>query len=305
MSKKIEDLTKLLQEHFEPAVISERYKFHDCFQAPHESIADFVANLRKLASNCEFVCAQCSKLDENLRDRFVIGINSETIRRRLLGEKATMTFEQGVQIAQSIDLASKEASSIQHSLEVASSSSVGVNKIAQPKFRPKRNFQPQNKTCSVCGEGGHVAENCKHKNATCHNCGKTGHISWNCRAPKQNRTNFLSPGKSNYRQGFSKKHSSHNNVNSVKVSQTPGISIYHVEPEPFEPKYTIPVHLNGTPVSFELDSGSPVSVLPKSMLPASMQLSSSKLKFKLASHHPLDIIGETVVNVLCLGSSVP
>ena len=51
-------------------VIAEIFQFHRRAQAADESIAEFDAALRKLATHCEFG----ETLEEALRDRFVCGL---------------------------------------------------------------------------------------------------------------------------------------------------------------------------------------------------------------------------------------
>ena len=54
--KSYRELTTLLTGHFEPEplVIAERFHFHRRSQAAGESVADFVAELRRLAGTCKF-----------------------------------------------------------------------------------------------------------------------------------------------------------------------------------------------------------------------------------------------------------
>ena len=46
----------VLQHHFQPKVITiaERFKFHQRSQADGESVVDYMAKLRHLASTCDF-----------------------------------------------------------------------------------------------------------------------------------------------------------------------------------------------------------------------------------------------------------
>ena len=69
-TKTLEELVETLTKHFQPktSVISERYTFHCRYQEPDESIADFVANLKKLIIRCEYEADFQSTV---LRDRFV------------------------------------------------------------------------------------------------------------------------------------------------------------------------------------------------------------------------------------------
>ena len=50
--KSFEEISKVLKEHFEPKPIraAERYYFRQRLQAPGESIADYVAELRRLST---------------------------------------------------------------------------------------------------------------------------------------------------------------------------------------------------------------------------------------------------------------
>ena len=62
-----------LKRHLCPAprVIPERAKFFKRLQSEHETVADYNAALRKLASTCKF-----QNLEEMLRDRLVSGLRS-------------------------------------------------------------------------------------------------------------------------------------------------------------------------------------------------------------------------------------
>ena len=72
--KSFGQLTRELKKHFQPKkiVIAERFHFHKRNQAAEESVADYIVQLRKLATFCEFG----DHLNEALRDRFVCGLKS-------------------------------------------------------------------------------------------------------------------------------------------------------------------------------------------------------------------------------------
>ena len=61
--KSFSNLAEVLQRHFDPRllVIAERFHFHQCDQAPGESISNYVAELRRLvwsvisAKNTEYI----------------------------------------------------------------------------------------------------------------------------------------------------------------------------------------------------------------------------------------------------------
>ena len=97
-----------VQKHFntKSSVIAEQYKFSCRHQKESESIADFVAELRKLAARCNFKKAS---LDETLCDKFVCGLQHEYIRSRLLTEEDNLTFDRSVKIATGLEGAKKHA----------------------------------------------------------------------------------------------------------------------------------------------------------------------------------------------------
>ena len=82
--KTFEQLVKLVQEHHQPtpSAIVQRYKFNSRIQSTGESVATFVAELRRLAEHCQFG----QTLDDMLRDRLVCGIADGRVQRRLLAE---------------------------------------------------------------------------------------------------------------------------------------------------------------------------------------------------------------------------
>ena len=82
--KTLDEIRKFLKSHFEPtpSVIAERYRFHRRDQTPGETIAAYVAELRKLTTHCKFEDTT-DFLDQSLRDRFVCGLR---IRKYLFQE---------------------------------------------------------------------------------------------------------------------------------------------------------------------------------------------------------------------------
>ena len=103
-------LIETLENHFEPKsnLITERYKFHKKSQLPTESVAEFIAELRPLATHCEFNAT----LNDSLRDRLVVGLRSESILKRLLSQK-TLTFAEACDIARSMEAADCNTKSMQ------------------------------------------------------------------------------------------------------------------------------------------------------------------------------------------------
>ena len=96
----------MLKKHFDPtpSVLGERFNFHCRSQGNSEGIAEYVAELKCLATHCSFK----AYLDEALRDRFVFGLKQTAIQKRLLAEK-NLTFTTAVEIAQSMERVDTQA----------------------------------------------------------------------------------------------------------------------------------------------------------------------------------------------------
>ena len=143
-----EDLAKLLQDHFmpKPSAIVQRFKFNTRSQQPGETIAMFLAELRRLSEHCEFGIT----LDEMLRDRLVCGVRDIRIQRRLLAEPK-LTLKRALDLSLAIEAADKDASEIQKADGQGGDASVNkvdvkVNKGSEVK-------------CSRCG-GNHYPKSC-------------------------------------------------------------------------------------------------------------------------------------------------
>ena len=103
--KTIEEIEEILKGHYEPKplVIAERFHFHKRSQAVGESIADYVAELRRLTTHCGYAAGQ---LEEALRDRLVCGLRNVSTQKKLLTE-ADLTLAKAIKIAQGMEAADK------------------------------------------------------------------------------------------------------------------------------------------------------------------------------------------------------
>lgn len=92
-----EKITEMVRQHLEPkpsSIYVERIKFGNCRQENDESLRDYIEKLKILATNCNFE----DDIMTRIRDQFLIGVNSERIRNRLLTEKM-LTWNKAVKIA--------------------------------------------------------------------------------------------------------------------------------------------------------------------------------------------------------------
>ncbi|UYV83354.1 K02A2.6-like, partial [Cordylochernes scorpioides] len=140
------ELIKLLTGHFcpKPNVIVQRYHFNKRNQGT-ESVSAYVAELRKLSENCEFI-----DLDDRLRNRLVCGLRNEFLVKRLLSEK-DLTFEKAVNLALCDESASADASILQEKMPELNVISK-LNKFESPMFKPNKvNSNSLKKKCKQTG----------------------------------------------------------------------------------------------------------------------------------------------------------
>ncbi|KAL7839171.1 hypothetical protein SRHO_G00258290 [Serrasalmus rhombeus] len=93
---------------------AERFSFHKRNQGEGETVAQYVAVLKKLSEHCEFG----AYLEDALRDRFVCGLKCEAVQKRLLTEDK-LTFKKAVEHAVSAETAARDVQQLSHSLKVS------------------------------------------------------------------------------------------------------------------------------------------------------------------------------------------
>lgn len=304
--KTIIELTTALQNHYtpKPLTIAERFKFHKRDQQPNENIANYVVELKKLASTCVYG----DFLNEALRDRFVCGLLETRMQRRLLAE-TDLTFSKAIKIASAMEMANKQAMEFQPQQSTSfpdGSSSRQVNKVYS---RPNSNTKPMytdrpipnqgmtnNSPCYRCLDTSHTPDMCPFISSPCYYCKKIGHIAKACR--KKNK-----PGKPKFSKGQGQ------NSDTVKLVEETKLT--YNDDDSFE-VYTIfssnsnkhgvmvDVELAGKSITLELDTGAAVSLISdklyKSKL-ADIPLQPSKVKLRTYSGEYIEVLGKLTVPV--------
>ena len=189
--KTYEELVKKLTEHYSttPSEVMQRFQFNSRSRRIGESVAAYLAELRRLAEHCNYG----DTLDKMLRDRLVWGINDAGIQRKLLQENDPLTLAQALTVAQGAETADKnlkEMKAAPQELDSSSSSQAGVKVKSEPiqKVNSKRKPATTREgaqggvTCHCCGHPGHLATACRFKDRVCHKCKKRGHLARACRS---------------------------------------------------------------------------------------------------------------------------
>ncbi|CAF5082520.1 unnamed protein product [Rotaria sp. Silwood1] len=87
-------------------------------------------------------------------------------------------------------------------------------------------------SCSSCGPTDHPRSKCRFRHVTCHKCNKEGHIAKVCRSQATSNKNNI------------------NTINAVTYHQI-------IDEHPFQ----IPIQIDDLTVTFELDTGSPITII--------------------------------------------
>ncbi|XP_076301543.1 uncharacterized protein LOC143219479 [Lasioglossum baleicum] len=183
-----------------PSEAMERCMFNLAKQDNQESVAEFVARIRKLSMHCNYK----DKLDEMLRDKLVCGLRDKDTRVKLFAEK-DLTLASALEIATAHEAAVKNAITSIEILDKTSKAEVfsfhdkerrshqnraehpqGKQQDQQQQCKPTQQQRPsafrnqQNLTCFCCGAQGHGKRTCRYKNSTCNFCGIEGHLEKAC-----------------------------------------------------------------------------------------------------------------------------
>ena len=284
-SKSLREIMEVLRSHFEPkrVVIAQWFNFYKRDQAAGESITDYDANLRKLASQCQFG----DHLEETLRDHFVCGLRHEAIQRRLLSE-VDLTYAKAMEIASGMEAADRDTIALKGSESV-------LRKLHGTSGKGKGAQVSGSQPCYWCGRSGHSASACKFKEATCHACGKIGHIAPAC------RSRLSKPAK----QGRSvrKPHRAHQICarESPPEEDSSGEEyFFHKLGEKSSCPIEISLLANGTPLEMEVDTGADISIISektrKTLFP-DQRIYPSDLILKTYTGESIQIVGNLHVRV--------
>ena len=170
------EIVHILQDHLtpKPLVIAERLRFHKRKQGLDVDVSTYVPALRKLTQHCEFG----TFLDDALRDRFVCGLQSTHIQKRLLSQ-AKLTFKTGLKTAIAMTAAAKDTRQMTTPTLLATTSA--IEEVHQ--MPDKQSIRKQGtKFCYRCNSPSQLAFACCPLKTVCTSCEKKGHLAAVCRS---------------------------------------------------------------------------------------------------------------------------
>ena len=287
-SKTFDAIVEKLRAHFEPKpvnILTHRYTFYRRNQGSNESIAEYVAELRRLASPCEFGAF----LDQALRDRLVFGMRSESTQKRLLTEKDP-TLKGIMDVSLSLEAAQKSAQTFRDA------EAPQLYKVDQRRLTEGRIPKDGEKPCYRCGRAGHAHHACGFRQAKCFNCGKIGHLAGVCRS-KRRQTGGHSSKKSP--PGTTKGVDTKTTELQTSSDKSAEEVIWQVGVKASRP-YQVVLDVNGQSLTMEIDTGAAVSLISqdtKEDLFPSTCLDKSSLILRTYTAETIPVLGQMEVEV--------
>jgi len=289
-SLKFDDVISAFDKYFSPKsnVVYQRYLFYKRFQGSGEPFNNFLTDLRKLASHCEFGTDE----DNMIRDRIVMGINDQSSQEKLLRE-INLKLEDAVKFCRLVETSrdqvfniakDKIASVVDYNYQSSSSSNTTpatniktediVHSVKQgnhPKHHKFRKFSLKKEASN-----GKSPSNTPRQNSSvqtqylCKKC-HTTHSPAQC--PAYGKTCFLCQKPNHFSVGCFK---NRNKPTSVKPKHVNDVLLAYDGDEEFridsisnkqdKLAWYQTLCVNGHDVNFKLDSGAEINILPKHVI---------------------------------------
>ena len=174
-----------LKAHFESwsLVVVEWFHFHKRDQASGETVANYIAELYRLASKF-LIRRLCGR---SAYRSLCVWVEEKAIQRKLLSE-VELTFSKAVEIACSMEAEQRNAHVMKSSaiavdlVDQTSTSTDDTGGEATTNKKERGQHTVSKRPCHRCGCVGHSGSECACKNMKCHKCGKMGHLARVCRS---------------------------------------------------------------------------------------------------------------------------
>ena len=294
--KTLDELVTVLTEHYSPrpSEVMQRFRFNSRSRKGGESVAAYVADLRRLAEFCNFG----DTLSKMLRDRLVWGINDDKIQAKLLQEKDPLTFDRALTIARGYETADQNLKEMKAPVTEVKVKSEPVHKMSS-KRRPSTTTTTTSTIesgviCHRCGAAGHKATTCRFRDRVCHRCKKKGHLARVCKS-----------GAKTPQQGHRTRPTGSQPVRQIEEESdsddyTHLVAAVQQGREGRVPPIKVQIKLDECCVPMEVDTGASVSLMSEALyrkLWPGRSLSASLIKLQTYSKDPIAVLGTTEVQV--------
>jgi len=302
--KTFEQLTGILQEHYnpKPSEVMQRFRFNSRSRKAGESVADYIADLRRIAEFCNYGAS----LEAMIRDRLVCGINDDAIQRKLLAE-TELTYAKSLTIAKGLEAAAQNLKEMKMPKREITANAGTVQKVATYTPTGTSKVQSKELTCHRCGNTGHLAPQCSFKEAICDWCHKKGHLARVCmhkaKGKLERGAHEARPFK---KQGTATRRKPVRYVEDDSGSDAEGDSLLHIctvsKPNSKTPPIQVKIIVDECNVDMEVDTGASVTIMAESefyKLWPGRSLDKTEVKLQSYSKETIPVLGCTQVSVCC------
>lgn len=247
------EIETVLKKHYdcEKNKYAESVKFRHITQNSEETIASFALRLRQGAAFCDYG----EFLDRMLTEQLIHGMSDRNTCDEIISKKPS-TFKEAYEIVHSLESTHLTTQEVKrktiestHSLfspnQKFKQNQVKGQKRGDENTRGRGEWQP----CYGCGAR-HSRSQCSFKNATCYACNKKGHIAKMCKSKKSSPTNQILD-------------------NEDSLLPTDEVLLLNSVQEIYSikavDKFMLPIKINNTPISMELDTEAPTGIIGTTM----------------------------------------
>ena len=238
-------IVNLMKEHYKKDTIEimEHFKFFKRVQEEQETLANYLAELRKLTKNCNFG----NSLDTALRDQLVCTLRDYKTQLELLCI-SNLTLAMATEQARAAEAASRKSQKL------------------NPTVSSTHQLSHHGSQCHRCGKHGHTGATCIHEDKRCYYCKKVAHLSSVCGKKKSDAIKKPSESCKDKNTGKLKTH----------LVEAPSDSDISSDEEAFDmnhnhvhhngcrgrmKKLTTMLMLNNTEIQLEIDTGAELSTI--------------------------------------------
>lgn len=171
-----EQLANKFTENFQTKrhIVAARYEFFKREMGNSQTHRQWVADLRGIARECQFLCsaASCSLdfVDEMIRNQIIVHTPFDTVRAGALQKLDVLLIAESYETTTKTVAVIKENNERQIPVNAMNSYRKRQQKCSGEVKTVKNTF----KSCSGCGHT-HSRAKCKFRDAICHKCGKRSH----------------------------------------------------------------------------------------------------------------------------------
>ncbi|KAK3887564.1 hypothetical protein Pcinc_008270 [Petrolisthes cinctipes] len=181
----IDKILKKLKEELMPTEnrCIERFVFNTRQQQPGEPVAEFVAELRRLASTCQFEKLTPENFNEELiLGKLVCGLPDSAVRPCLLEEGNNLTLDKAITIVQCAEQVAQHSRVLESENTESCTAASSVSAVKHvPTPLHESSVSSSGAQCPNCGGDRHTFRDCPARGRQCFKCGKMNHFSSVCR----------------------------------------------------------------------------------------------------------------------------